>query len=75
MRDHVGPLAEIGDLAEAARLLERAWTLVAKAFAEQQVREWAAALREKRHPRFRLHPWIPGLYWHREHVNTGHSRC
>ena len=73
MRKHVGPLDTIGSLGDAARLMERAWALVAKAFAEQQVREYAAAIRERRRPRFRMHPWVPGLHWHREHLNTGHA--
>lgn len=72
MPDHVGPLDHLDNLGEAARLMQRAWTLVGSAFAEQQVREYGIALRESRRPRSRLHPWIPGLYWHRENVGRGH---
>jgi hypothetical protein len=71
VREHVGPLEFAGDLGNAARLLERASTLVGPAFADQQIKEYAKAKADGRRSRHRLHPWIPGLYWHRLHVNTG----
>lgn len=73
MPDYVGPIEEVGDLGDAARLVEEAWGLVGDAFAKQQVREYDVALREGRLPRQRLHPWVPGLHWHRTHLGTGHS--
>jgi hypothetical protein len=69
---HVGPLEYVGDLGAAAALVDQAWSLVGDAFAEQQTREFAQALAENRRPRQRLHPWIPGLHWHRTHLATGY---
>lgn len=71
-KKHVGPLEYVRNLGTAAALVEEAWSLVASAFAEQQVREYASALAAGRLPRQRIHPWVPGLYWHRKHVGTGY---
>lgn len=73
MSDYVGPLEQVASLAEAARLVEAAWMLVGDAFAQQQVQEYGVALREGRRPRQRLHPWVPGLHWHRTHLDTAHA--
>lgn len=70
---HVGPFDKIGDLHDAAALVEEAWKLVAAEFAEHQVREYAHALADGRPAPGRLHPWVPGLHWHRTHLGTGHT--
>lgn len=66
MSDRLGPPDFIGNLGDAARIVEEAWDLVAGPFGEQQVREYAWALEHQRPPRQKLHPWIPGLHWHQQ---------
>jgi hypothetical protein len=70
---HLGPFEYAGTLADAAALVEDAWTLVRASFAEQQVAEFASALASGHRQRHVLHAWIPGFHWHRTHLGGNHT--
>lgn len=65
LRDHIGPLAQGGNLRDARRIIEEA-RLFSAPFTKQQVQGYGAAQRAHRRPG-RVHPWVPGLYWHALH--------